>query len=582
MTSPEITRYGQLETLPIVPEEGKVWDALGHLIPAKVLPKRNLDGSVELATTLSEDPEISCLELALDLPPLGKNVEVIKFMGADTSSNSVSFNPNNPIMTKIRESFPDHQWTAPGGKFISGGEAHLVMAIRDQDLPSFKDTTLVGFLPSTQNEAEATFSLDNGNISAKFWYDNTSRDEFKPEIVLLRGSFENVVGQYGRLLREHLKIGSHETHERSANLFLWPTLGRMWNIVNIAQNIEIASRLAPPFGKKLIDTVTLDDNTFNVLGDIDPKIKPRVLSGSGFNSIREFVDWSRGKGADIELWLSPFEAAVNSNTVRNHPDYFVRVRDGSLFKLPFWSRRLMLTGTRVRDIWPGAITLFDVRKDEVRKFLSERARELVTTYGITKFKIDFLHVLLQQIFLENSSGLTRVEMARNAMQAVVDGMREGAQEIGKTQELELLFCQVPVTAFLGLELEGIKTKVRFTPDLFPAPLWMNPIPNWTGLNKVVEKMHPRIVKPMSFWNKATEAMELRAPIFAEVAEPLADGPILGLGKYGVPPNLTEEYVRKLSQERWSRTLLIGNDLSALSNDALKKVVSLINDFKSTK
>jgi alpha-galactosidase len=79
--------------------------------------------------------------------------------------------------------------------------------------------------------------------------------------------------------------------------------------------------------------VTLDDGWQNNVGDwqLDPKKFP-----NGDSDMKALVDRIHQEGFKAQLWWSPLSAVPDSELLRDHPDYELRNRDGSMRKVSWW------------------------------------------------------------------------------------------------------------------------------------------------------------------------------------------------------------------------------------------------------
>ena len=540
----------------------------------------NVDGSVRLQASLPEVLPIASVKATLTNSfGASSTARWVRFFGSDLCGAFGTARLDKYSLGKLREFRADHQWVSSLGSRLPGHASHLVAAIVDSTQPPDADTVLFGFLPDPANGTEATFELrDDGSIEVSFWYDNTRRQFFASDLVVLRGRYAEVVAAYANRLRIHLDLPQREpSSPRVTNLCLWASLAKMVRVKDVQDQIELIGRMGqlPGMDGLLpIDYITVDDSVWDTQGDFSCDY---FLRGGSFPTFKDFVQWSMHKGVAVELWWSPFEAAEGARTVKERPALFVHDK-ARLYRLP-GQRRTMLYGSKhLLDCVPDRLCLFDIRADKVLEFLGQRAEAIVSQFGVTRVKLDFLHLTLHPIFLQHPQAQTRVELARRAIQAIIDGLNRGALALGKADEVEILLGQAPLTAFLGLRAGRLR--VRFSDDALPAPIWRTPIPTWTRANWLLEKLHHKYPNPLFWWKEAARAIQ-RAPLLAEVCEPFADSAMLELGRYGVHPSVAESFVLKtLAPQNWVRTLSIANDLRELSQEGLKNVAEILVAIKT--
>lgn len=565
---------------PVLRPDSCAIDAHGRRHPLSWAIAEDPDGSVRLNATLPETVPIARVKATLtNRIAQSPGARWVRFFGSDLCSVFGISRLDRRSLGKLRELRGDHQWVTSLGTKLPGHASHLVAAIVDAAQPTLADTILFGFLPDNANRSEATFQLmADGSIEVSFWYDNTGVQTFTNDMIVLRGSYSEVIAAYAEGLRAHLDLPQRESSSaRVTNLCLWASLAKMVRVNDLQDQIQLISdmgQLPGMNGLLPIDYITADDSVWDTQGDFSCR---HFLRGGSFPTFQDLVRWSQRMGVAVELWWSPFEAAEGARTVKQHPDLFVR-SGGKPYPLPGQMRSMLYGGKHLLDCLPARICLFDIRKEKVLAYLGQRAEAIVSQFGVTRVKLDFLHWTLHPIFLQHNTGKTRVELARRAIQSLVDGVKRAARAIGREDDVEILLGQAPLTAFLGLNAE--KLRVRFSDDALPAPIWRTPIPPWTRVNWLLEKLHHKYPNPCFWWNEATRAIQ-RAPLLAGVCEPFADSAMLELKRCGVHPNLAKAFVLKtLAPQPWVRTLSIANDLRELSREGLRNVAELLKAMKT--
>ena len=565
---------------PILRPDSCAIDARGRGHPFRWVIVANVDGSVRLHATLPETMPIACVKATFTngIAP-SPSARWVRFFGSDLCSVFGMARLDQRSLGKLRELRGDHQWVTSLGTKLPGYASHLVAAIVDAAQPTSADTILFGFLPDSANRSEATLQLmADGSVEVSFWYDNTGGQTFANDMIVLRGAYSEVIAAYAERLRAHLDLPQREScSARVTNLCLWASLAKMVRVSDLQDQIQLIrdmGQLPGMNGLLPIDYITADDSVWDTQGDFSCR---HFLRGGPFPTFRDFVQWSQRMGVAVELWWSPFEAAEGAQTVKQHPELFVS--SGSKpYRLHGQMRSMLYGGKHLLDCLPDRICLFDIRKEKVLAYLGQRAEAIVSEFGVTRVKLDFLHLTLHPIFLQHNTGKTRVELARQAIQTIIDGLKRGARALGKEDEVEILLGQAPLTALLGLRAGTLR--VRFSDDALPAPIWRTPIPAWTRVNWLLEKLHHKYPNPCFWWNEAIRATQ-RAPLLAGVCEPFADSAMLELKRYGVHPDLAKAFVlRTLAPQPWVRTFSIANDLRELSREGLRNVAELLKAMKT--
>ncbi|MBD3156107.1 MAG: hypothetical protein GF368_05665 [Candidatus Aenigmarchaeota archaeon] len=82
------------------------------------------------------------------------------------------------------------------------------------------------------------------------------------------------------------------------------------------------------------------------------------------------------------IWISPFLVSPNSNLIREHPDWIVRIkgkpRDG-------------LKLTPIDSLFPYKKYILDIENEEVIEYLHKCIKKLIEDYGFELLKLDFLY-----------------------------------------------------------------------------------------------------------------------------------------------------------------------------------------------
>jgi alpha-galactosidase len=128
-----------------------------------------------------------------------------------------------------------------------------------------------------------------------------------------------------------------------------------------------------PTAKKLgFSWVTLDDGWQNNYGDwaVDPKKFP-----NGDADMKALVDRIHQEGFRAQLWWSPLSAVPSSSLLKDHPDWALLNKDGSMRKISWWNSDYLC---------PADHEVVEYHKALVRKILGE--------WGFDGLKLDGQHM----------------------------------------------------------------------------------------------------------------------------------------------------------------------------------------------
>jgi alpha-galactosidase len=189
-----------------------------------------------------------------------------------------------------------------------------------------------------------------------------------------------------------------------------------------------------------IDVVQLDDGFQSALGDWD-------TTNSKFpGGLARMADEIRAAGFAAGVWTAPFFAARDSQVMREHPPWFIRHESGEPLRAgynPKW--------TTSDD--PFAYAL-DPSHPGFRAHLERLFRKLVTEFGFSYLKLDFLYAAAAQ-GIRYDPNLTRAQTLRRGLEAIRAGAGEDAFILG---------CGCPLGTAVGV-VDGM----RVGPDV--APFW---------------------------------------------------------------------------------------------------------------
>lgn len=141
---------------------------------------------------------------------------------------------------------------------------------------------------------------------------------------------------------------------------------------------------------------------------------------------------SRRRVEEAALWVAPFIAEKESEIFRNHPDWFVQDEQGA----PLPAERVTYGGWRCTPWF-----MLDGTHPAVQQHLRQLFAHLRHELGIRYFKLDanFWGAVHGGRFHDRQA--TRIEAYRRGMQAIGQGVGEGAFLLG---------CNAPIWPSLGL------------------------------------------------------------------------------------------------------------------------------------
>ena len=140
---------------------------------------------------------------------------------------------------------------------------------------------------------------------------------------------------------------------------------------NINENIVLTDLEALSKVDAAIDFFQVDDGFQTAVGDwlsIDQKKFP--------NGMKFIADKIHEKGMKAGLWLAPFAAQINSQVVKNHPDWIIKDKFGVRVNCGF--------------NWNGFYAL-DIEKKEVREYIRNFFDVILNDWGYDMVKLDFLY-----------------------------------------------------------------------------------------------------------------------------------------------------------------------------------------------
>lgn len=186
----------------------------------------------------------------------------------------------------------------------------------------------------------------------------------------------------------------------------WNSWGEYFTKIDegiILQNLEFAVKNFQPFGMRYFQ---VDDGYSPFWGDwdADPKRFP--------HGMKWLAEQIRSKGMIPGIWIAPFDADVDSQIFKEHPDWFLE-RKG--FGPKF------LVGKNLR--------VLDLSKPEAQEHLRNTIRKYVNDWGYEWIKVDFAYHLLS--YYEIGDGTSTVsEIYRQGLKIIKDEAGPGVFVLG--------------------------------------------------------------------------------------------------------------------------------------------------------
>ncbi|HHF2890088.1 TPA: glycoside hydrolase family 36 protein [Vibrio diabolicus] len=237
--------------------------------------------------------------------------------------------------------------------------------------------------------------------------------------VLCGQSLSELYQIYGEMIAEHHPVRQGVTQDAPVGWCSWYAYYADVTEQNIMQNVDCMQ-------DKLEDLewVLLDDGYQAFMGDwLIPSDK---FSGG----VKELIHSIRAKGKKPAIWMAPFIVQPESEIFKQHPEWFVRHKDGSLLK----AEDVTYGGWRCTPWY-----ILDTSNPEVQDHLTNVVSVMRQEWGVELFKLDANYWgTLKGV--RKQSGITGVEAYRLGMEAIAKGAGDAW----------LLGCNAPMWPSLGL------------------------------------------------------------------------------------------------------------------------------------
>ncbi|MHA1279508.1 MAG: glycoside hydrolase family 36 protein [Candidatus Helarchaeota archaeon] len=214
----------------------------------------------------------------------------------------------------------------------------------------------------------------------------------------------------------------------------WCSWYQYWKNIDEAKiytNLEAAKQLKNQIP---LEYFQIDDGyePGNALGDwleTDPKKFP--------NGLKDLTQQISAADFKPGIWLAPFVVSTTSNLYKEHPDWFVRDKNGKLIwgTWPFLGSRSILQG-----LFNDRVLALDLTHPAAQDWLKQTIHALVKDIGFKYLKIDFIYAGAIEGIRHNPK-VTRIQAFRKGIEII----REAAGE-----NTFILGCGAPFGPCIGV------------------------------------------------------------------------------------------------------------------------------------
>ena len=208
----------------------------------------------------------------------------------------------------------------------------------------------------------------------------------------------------------------------------WYCFGPNVTLTNILTNLDWIAKNTPE-----LRYIQIDDGYQPWMGDW-------LETGKSFGGdIKTALKAIRQKGFEPAIWVAPFVASPESKLFREHPEWFIKDKEGK----PLRSDKVGFGGWRL-----GPWYALDGTHPDAQKFLENTFRIMRRDWGCTYFKLDanYWGTLHKGFFHDPKA--TRIEAYRRGMEAILRG----------TGNAFVLGCNHPLWPSLGL-IDGSRSSM---------------------------------------------------------------------------------------------------------------------------
>lgn len=282
-----------------------------------------------------------------------------------------------------------------------------------QILASLAENT--GFTAFRFNTKERSLSIEK-DCAGRLLLADKSFEVF--DLLFLRasgyGAYKDFMDSYAQLWHQKYSSPNKGTAQSMIGWTSWYQYYTKIDEKIIDDNLEAFAKRSIP-----IDIFQIDDGYQQAVGDW---LKTNKKFPKGMKLIADKI---HENGYKAGIWLAPFVAAKNSETFKNHPDWFVKNKKGKHLRV---ARNVM---------WKGPYYALDIYHPEARAYIQLVLKTILEDWNFDLIKVDFLFA----VCLQPRPGRTRGQIMHDAMLL----LREAAGP-----DKLILGCGVPLAQSFGL------------------------------------------------------------------------------------------------------------------------------------
>jgi alpha-galactosidase len=233
----------------------------------------------------------------------------------------------------------------------------------------------------------------------------------------------------------------------------WYCFGPRVTAQQVSENLDVIAKQLPA-----LRYIQIDDGYQAAMGDW-------LDTGKAFGGdIKGVLAQIRKRGFEPAIWVAPFVAEAGSKLFGQHPDWFIKGKEGEHAGRPLPSNTVTFGGWR-RGPWYA----LDGTHPEVQKHFEALFRTMREQWGCTYFKLDANFWGAMHGGVHHDPRATRIEAYRLGMQAILRGAGSGF----------ILGCNHPIWGSFGL-IHGSRSSgdVKRTWPVFKKITRQNLSRNW--------------------------------------------------------------------------------------------------------
>ncbi|WP_022943182.1 glycoside hydrolase family 36 protein [Psychromonas hadalis] len=254
-----------------------------------------------------------------------------------------------------------------------------------------------GYFEFTDNKLNAYIDAENSTILAHAQANNC---ELESITVLQGADLNKLYDDFAQLIRCHHQPRLGVTQTAPIGWCSWYAYYASISEENIHKNVDVMSGQLDE-----LQWVLLDDGYQAYMGDW--LVPSEHFSGG----VKKVIADIKAKGKKPAIWMAPFIAQVESAVFKEHPEWFLRHKNGDLLK----AEDITYGGWRCTPWY-----ILDCSQPEVCAHLTHVVRTMRQEWGIELFKLDANYWgILKGCRDENT--MTGIQAYRLGMQAIAKG-----------------------------------------------------------------------------------------------------------------------------------------------------------------